>query len=159
MIRRPPRSTLFPYTTLFRSATLWVSCLNWSWPSARRWALLPFSRTRPGTVFSPVWPPAGTTPSAPLLIFPLLAEVERYAGTELSNEALDWLSQGLAGLPDKEKSKISLRHAEAAAPLGPTDESFDLAIYNSVIQYFPSREYLQNALERIIPHLDRNTLK
>src|SRR3712207_8356558 len=29
MIRRPPRSTLFPYTTLFRSAALdlcWVSC-------------------------------------------------------------------------------------------------------------------------------------
>src|SRR2546430_6964575 len=24
MIRRPPRSTLFPYTTLFRSAVLWV---------------------------------------------------------------------------------------------------------------------------------------
>src|SRR3712207_7695573 len=23
MIRRPPRSTLFPYTTLFRSSTLW----------------------------------------------------------------------------------------------------------------------------------------
>src|SRR2546429_5468266 len=26
MIRRPPRSTLFPYTTLFRSA---VQCLDW----------------------------------------------------------------------------------------------------------------------------------
>src|SRR5256885_4497108 len=25
MIRRPPRSTLFPYTTLFRSGLLWVS--------------------------------------------------------------------------------------------------------------------------------------
>src|SRR2546429_4506451 len=24
MIRRPPRSTLFPYTTLFRSYTIWV---------------------------------------------------------------------------------------------------------------------------------------
>src|SRR2546426_7767875 len=24
MIRRPPRSTLFPYTTLFRSAMLWA---------------------------------------------------------------------------------------------------------------------------------------
>src|SRR5260221_2007452 len=24
MIRRPPRSTLFPYTTLFRSNTVWV---------------------------------------------------------------------------------------------------------------------------------------
>src|SRR2546429_3826557 len=27
MIRRPPRSTLFPYTTLFRSAAGWRSCL------------------------------------------------------------------------------------------------------------------------------------
>src|SRR6476620_12047663 len=27
MIRRPPRSTLFPYTTLFRSPTSW----RWSW--------------------------------------------------------------------------------------------------------------------------------
>src|SRR2546427_1051911 len=26
MIRRPPRSTLFPYTTLFRSGRAWVSC-------------------------------------------------------------------------------------------------------------------------------------
>src|SRR3712207_8803944 len=27
MIRRPPRSTLFPYTTLFRSAQLALACL------------------------------------------------------------------------------------------------------------------------------------
>src|SRR5258708_25834958 len=27
MIRRPPRSTLFPYTTLFRSLFLWCLCL------------------------------------------------------------------------------------------------------------------------------------
>src|SRR3712207_8812994 len=26
MIRRPPRSTLFPYTTLFRSFSSWVDC-------------------------------------------------------------------------------------------------------------------------------------
>src|SRR2546422_8605588 len=26
MIRRPPRSTLFPYTTLFRSAWVWGRC-------------------------------------------------------------------------------------------------------------------------------------
>src|SRR3712207_8992750 len=30
MIRRPPRSTLFPYTTLFRSAVLPWSCMKWS---------------------------------------------------------------------------------------------------------------------------------
>src|SRR2546430_4189975 len=34
MIRRPPRSTLFPYTTLFRSSTMWV-------PSVPRTSLLP----------------------------------------------------------------------------------------------------------------------
>src|SRR5260370_29918664 len=28
MIRRPPRSTLFPYTTLFRSEELWSSALR-----------------------------------------------------------------------------------------------------------------------------------
>src|SRR2546429_3067337 len=35
MIRRPPRSTLFPYTTLFRSRWLacwcWCRWLRWSW--------------------------------------------------------------------------------------------------------------------------------
>src|SRR3712207_4247214 len=29
MIRRPPRSTLFPYTTLFRSAGIWIVNLNY----------------------------------------------------------------------------------------------------------------------------------
>src|SRR5258705_1191462 len=29
MIRRPPRSTLFPYTTLFRSATLFPIATSW----------------------------------------------------------------------------------------------------------------------------------
>src|SRR5260370_25664143 len=37
MIRRPPRSTLFPYTTLFRSRPAWEPLLyaRW-WPVARR---------------------------------------------------------------------------------------------------------------------------
>src|SRR5689334_23533532 len=33
MIRRPPRSTLFPYTTLFRSFDPWVRKI----PSSRKW--------------------------------------------------------------------------------------------------------------------------
>src|SRR2546425_1917723 len=39
MIRRPPRSTLFPYTTLFRSvasAPVQVICLEDEWESIRR---------------------------------------------------------------------------------------------------------------------------
>src|SRR5256885_12873823 len=38
MIRRPPRSTLFPYTTLFRSRTPWPSTsqiCSWNNPSCR----------------------------------------------------------------------------------------------------------------------------
>src|SRR5256885_12937659 len=32
MIRRPPRSTLFPYTTLFRSSPWGRFCWPWPWP-------------------------------------------------------------------------------------------------------------------------------
>src|SRR3712207_6883792 len=50
MIRRPPRSTLFPYTTLFRSAYRWL---------ARRWRERASSQ-RPGswgcTVHDPPFP-------------------------------------------------------------------------------------------------------
>src|SRR2546422_6705372 len=35
MIRRPPRSTLFPYTTLFRSRT---AMRLWAWAMKRPWA-------------------------------------------------------------------------------------------------------------------------
>src|SRR5438552_7342909 len=38
MIRRPPRSTLFPYTTLFRSrrSTAWPATCSATWPT--RWS-------------------------------------------------------------------------------------------------------------------------
>src|SRR2546430_8908010 len=41
MIRRPPRSTLFPYTTLFRSATAW-GANRFRYPGSprrKRWTL------------------------------------------------------------------------------------------------------------------------
>src|SRR3712207_8546219 len=38
MIRRPPRSTLFPYTTLFRSAApIWSRARRWGRPCAWPW--------------------------------------------------------------------------------------------------------------------------
>src|SRR3989442_11954894 len=39
MIRRPPRSTLFPYTTLFRSSAVFAACC---WATTQR----PWCRTR-----------------------------------------------------------------------------------------------------------------
>src|SRR5256885_7994241 len=35
MIRRPPRSTLFPYTTLFRSSGRWAWSTAWRWRASR----------------------------------------------------------------------------------------------------------------------------
>src|SRR5258708_40379098 len=35
MIRRPPRSTLFPYTTLFRSVTIEIARFGWDAPSQK----------------------------------------------------------------------------------------------------------------------------
>src|SRR4051795_13781908 len=39
MIRRPPRSTLFPYTTLFRSGQPRLVCTGRTIPSPRNWSL------------------------------------------------------------------------------------------------------------------------
>src|SRR3712207_9016496 len=36
MIRRPPRSTLFPYTTLFRSSSGWTASLSSREPGRKR---------------------------------------------------------------------------------------------------------------------------
>src|SRR2546429_5552304 len=49
MIRRPPRSTLFPYTTLFRSITaiLWFCVLSWASSSCLTGTPSFFPRPRP----------------------------------------------------------------------------------------------------------------
>src|SRR5690242_20991282 len=56
MIRRPPRSTLFPYTTLFRSATR---------STARPSSSPPASRTRPTRTTSPSSGPPFASSSCP----------------------------------------------------------------------------------------------
>src|SRR5690242_21091993 len=54
MIRRPPRSTLFPYTTLFRSG-----CWQTRWRSSRREEESGGSRARAGRVLPRLRPAAG----------------------------------------------------------------------------------------------------
>src|SRR5260221_13768325 len=48
MIRRPPRSTLFPYTTLFRSRKAWAPRRGGAAPAARRPAPLPVGSASEG---------------------------------------------------------------------------------------------------------------
>src|SRR2546430_16050104 len=49
MIRRPPRSTLFPYTTLFRSIWVRQSSLGRLWNDLGSHACLHHRNRRPGT--------------------------------------------------------------------------------------------------------------
>src|SRR5256885_9569556 len=55
MIRRPPRSTLFPYTTLFRSptSTLWPTCTRLSILVPRRMIVSPRSEEHTSELQSP----------------------------------------------------------------------------------------------------------
>src|SRR3712207_7801864 len=69
MIRRPPRSTLFPYTTLFRSIYLWEhSCLfavvrvGWCTTGVNEyWRAAPQGAFQLLSYRGPVWPPATTS--------------------------------------------------------------------------------------------------
>src|SRR2546425_8809201 len=54
MIRRPPRSTLFPYTTLFRSLSRLEA--RWSAGAGRRDRTLGSDRTTPGRPDAPAGP-------------------------------------------------------------------------------------------------------
>src|SRR3712207_8133675 len=65
MIRRPPRSTLFPYTTLFRSKALGVKLDASRLVYAGRWVTPPFAPVRfDNRFFLLEWPPdAPTEPS------------------------------------------------------------------------------------------------
>src|SRR5258708_13046822 len=53
MIRRPPRSTLFPYTTLFRSASAWLGSPSSRRPSCAAQALRRVRGTRAGLPSDP----------------------------------------------------------------------------------------------------------
>src|SRR3712207_9108478 len=59
MIRRPPRSTLFPYTTLFRSPGSWPR--RESLPERRRASENPAARLKTGTA----WAAFSAAPRAP----------------------------------------------------------------------------------------------
>ena len=73
---------------------------------------------------------------------------DRYVGTDVSAVALADLQARVAraGL---DPARVELRRQDAADLTGLTDERFDVVILNSVIQYFPSVEYLLRVLDQV----------
>jgi amino acid adenylation domain-containing protein len=78
-----------------------------------------------------------------LLMFPLAPHTERYVGTDISGQALALLREQAQTLP-----QIELRHLPAHGIAALTPETFDLVIVNSVVQYFPSANYLLDVLDQ-----------
>src|SRR3712207_9297525 len=96
MIRRPPRSTLFPYTTLFRSSFSWGSaaCL----PKSSRQVL----DDRPGETMTTSAQPAASG------MFGFLKEGVSAAGKLVADMDLD---KKLTPLVDRKSTRLNSSHA------------------------------------------------
>ncbi|WP_306337752.1 methyltransferase, partial [Streptomyces sp. KL118A] len=82
-----------------------------------------------------------------LLLWRLLPHVDEYTGTDFSRPVVEWLRDGLRRLPPQQ---VRLHHREATDFTGIAAEASDLVVINSVVQYFPDRDYLDTVLERAV---------
>src|SRR2546426_11032312 len=136
MIRRPPRSTLFPYTTLFRSAFDLETARRREpdWTKLRAlWMELEFTRLQ-----KDLPAPVAAVSGAPVTVLPDRAAVAAWlaslpAGAPL---ALDWA--GNARPPDPRLAGIAVFHPAAGAARAPSPDDRKSTRLNSshlVISY------------------------
>lgn len=85
-----------------------------------------------------------------MLLFKVAPVCEAYWATDFSKLALDFLQQTSA-LQHLPQVTLLQRTADDFSELAPA--SFDLIVLNSVIQYFPSADYLVNVLEQSVQRL------
>jgi pristinamycin I synthase-3/4 len=83
-----------------------------------------------------------------LLLFRIAPLCELYWGTDVSERALGYVEGELSRLEGSPEVRLFHRSAERFEGVEPG--SFDTVILNSVVQYFPSAEYLAEVLERAV---------
>jgi amino acid adenylation domain-containing protein len=83
-----------------------------------------------------------------LVLFRLIPYCQRYWGTDLSLRALEQIEKARGLITGMEK--VTLFHKRADDFDGIEAESFDVVVLNSVIQYFPSVDYLLRVLESAV---------
>jgi amino acid adenylation domain-containing protein len=79
-----------------------------------------------------------------LLLLRLAGDCQRYVGTDFSQIALTQVEEVVR---ERKWSHVELLQREASDFEGVEPESFDVVILNSVVQYFPSMDYLVRVLE------------
>ncbi|MEG4588312.1 amino acid adenylation domain-containing protein [Microcoleus sp. MOSTC5] len=82
-----------------------------------------------------------------LLLFRIAPHCAQYWGADFSQIALDSIEQQLRS-GEQNLPQVKLLHKEAQDFEGIEPESFDLVIINSVVQYFPSADYLLRVLSQ-----------
>jgi amino acid adenylation domain-containing protein len=84
---------------------------------------------------------------AGLLLFRLAPHAERYTATDFSPAAIEYVERHL---PHELRARVRLavRHADEPLDVGP--DRHDVAILNSVVQYFPSADYLRRVIHQIV---------
>ncbi len=99
------------------------------------------------------------------LLMDLARTCERYAGLDISAQALACLKDILPGgehpaTPGTDDIRAEILLAQSSATdLPPLEaiggKAFDTAIFNSVLQYFPDREYCVEAVRQAVERLDK----
>ncbi|WP_412093935.1 amino acid adenylation domain-containing protein [Mycolicibacterium goodii] len=82
-----------------------------------------------------------------LVLSQIAPQCERYVATDISAAAVDNLARSLAQLQIPWRDRVQLLTRPAHVVEGLPQQYFDTIILNSVIQYFPHREYLTDLIE------------
>jgi amino acid adenylation domain-containing protein len=86
-----------------------------------------------------------------LLLFQVAPSCERYVGSDISGTAIEGVAAHAAELG---LDNVVALHQRADEHDGLEDQRFDLVVLNSVVQYFPSIDYLRTVLDGALDHTD-----
>lgn len=89
-----------------------------------------------------------------LLLFRLAKDCERYLGTDFSETALTQLAGAVRQRPGVGHVELCCAAADDLRAIG--DQDCDTVVMNSVVQYFPSIEYLHRVLRGVIAKVRPN---
>lgn len=88
-----------------------------------------------------------------LLLLKIAGQCESYVGSDLLESSLENIRADLKRNPSLQ-DKVSLHQAVADDFSHLRDERFDCIVLNSVVQYFPSLDYLERVLDRALGFLN-----
>jgi ubiquinone/menaquinone biosynthesis C-methylase UbiE/acyl carrier protein len=87
-----------------------------------------------------------------MLLFKIAPHCQTFIGTDFSSKALQYVQENLTS--QNLEKKVTLKQSPANQFEGIVPQSYDLVILNSVIQYFPSVDYLLAVLDGVINSIE-----